>query len=64
MQVAVENFGGAELDYEKLGGKWLLIYTTAQDVVSARPCFISSATSASSCGAALAHINMLSRLMA
>jgi len=34
LQVAVESFqSGQDLDYEKLGGMWLLRYTTAADVL-------------------------------
>ena len=32
-QVAVEGFGGDELDFSKLAGLWRLDYTTASDVV-------------------------------
>jgi hypothetical protein len=33
-QVAVECFSEMEMDYDKLEGRWLLLYTTARDVVS------------------------------
>ncbi|KAG1680761.1 hypothetical protein FOA52_008094 [Chlamydomonas sp. UWO 241] len=32
-QVAVESFAGPDLDYDKLEGKWRLMYTTAKDVL-------------------------------
>ncbi len=32
-QVAVEGLQGPELDYSLLAGKWLLVYTTANDVL-------------------------------
>jgi hypothetical protein len=34
LQVGVEAFSPAELDYSLLEGKWLLQYTDALDVVS------------------------------